>query len=136
MAEGFARRYGSDVMEPVSAGFAPAPIVQPLTLKVMAEKNINIEEQYPKDLGQIELEAVDIIVNISGRPLPADLPMEVRTWTVQDPIGLSEEVYLEVRDQIEHLVMSLILDLRRPSRPQKRAPSLRQLLRMNDRVSG
>ena len=42
MAEGFAKCYGSDVMQAESAGLAPAGIVQPLTKKVMEEKNINI----------------------------------------------------------------------------------------------
>ena len=42
MAEGFANRYGQDVMKVASAGFAPASIVQPLTRKVMEDKNINI----------------------------------------------------------------------------------------------
>lgn len=45
MAEGFARKYGSDVLEAASAGLSPASIVQPLTRKVMEAKNINIDGQ-------------------------------------------------------------------------------------------
>ncbi len=116
MAEGFAKRYGSDVIEPASAGFSPASIVQPLTKKVMEAKNIKIDHQYPKDLGSIEVARFDLIVNMSGTKLPAGMPIEVREWQVEDPIGKSEEVYTEVRDQIEHLVMRLILDLRRQKR--------------------
>ena len=113
MAEGFARKYGSDVLEAQSAGFSPAPIVQLLTKKVMEAKNINIDDQYPKDLGTIDIPSLDLIVNISGRKLPTRLPIEVREWKVEDPIGRSEELYEKVRDQLEHLVMRLILDLRR-----------------------
>ena len=36
----------------------------------------------------------------------------VETWAVRDPIGESEEVYREVRDQIEQRVMRLILKAR------------------------
>jgi len=113
MAEGFARRYGPDVMEPASAGLSPASIVQPLTKKVMEEKNINIDSQYPKNLNSLPVRSFDLIVNMSGNKLPARMPMEVRTWHIEDPIGQPEEVYIAVRDQIEMQVMLLILELRR-----------------------
>lgn len=113
MAEGFARNYGSDVMEPFSAGFAPAAIVQPLTRKVMEAKNINIDAQYPKDLGMIDVPSIDLIVNMSGTKLPPRMPTEVRDWKIEDPIGRTEDVYVTVRDQIENLVMQLILEFRR-----------------------
>jgi protein-tyrosine-phosphatase len=113
MAEGFARRYGSDVMEPASAGVSPAAIVQALTKQVMQAKNINIDEQYPKDLGSLDVASFDLIVNMSGAKLPASIPIEVREWNVEDPIGRSEEIYCAVCDKIERLVVSLIVELRR-----------------------
>ena len=123
MAEGFARRYGSDVLEAQSAGFAPASIVQLLTKKVMEAKNINIDDQYPKDLGSIDVPSLDMVVNISGRKLPARMPIEVREWKVEDPIGKNEELYENVRDQLEHLVMRLILDLRREAKKAETSAS-------------
>ncbi len=113
MAEGFARRYGSDVLDAASAGLSPASIVQPLTKKVMEAKNINIDDQSPKALDSVPLRTFDLIVNMSGMKLPVPLPGEVRTWPVEDPIGQSEEIYVAVREQIEMLVMLLILELRR-----------------------
>jgi arsenate reductase (thioredoxin) len=121
MAEGFARRYGSDVMEPASAGLSPAAIVQPLTKRVMQAKNINIDDQYPKELSSIDLFSFDLIINMSGAKLPVSIPVEVRDWPVEDPIARSEEVYCAVRDQIERLVMSLILELRREARNRDRS---------------
>ena len=112
MAEGFARAYGADIIEPFSAGFAPAPIVQPLTKKVMEAKNINIDEQYPKDLGMVDVPSLDLIVNMSGNRLPPHMPIEVKEWKIEDPIGRNEDVYATVRDKIENLVMQLILELR------------------------
>ena len=117
MAEGFARRYGADVMKVVSAGLSPASIVQPLTKKVMQEKNINIDDQFPKDLSAINIGEVNLIVNISGNKLPTQLQIEVRDWNVEDPIAKSEELYLKVRDQIEQQVMRLILEFRRGDKP-------------------
>jgi protein-tyrosine-phosphatase len=125
MAEGFARKYGSDVMQAASAGFSPAPIVQPLTKKVMEAKNVNLDEHFPKDLEHVPLSGFDLIVNISGKKLPTRMPMEVRDWTVEDPMGKTEEFYLVARDVIEHQVMRLILDLRkaaRQSHPRLAAP--------------
>ena len=113
MAEGFARRYGSDVLECASAGLAPAPIVQSMTRMVMEAKNINIDDQYPKDLEQIPLSKFDLVINMSGRQFPGRTAIPVRDWKVEDPIGQSEEVYNTVRDQIENSVMQLILELRR-----------------------
>lgn len=122
MAEGFARRYGSDVMHVASAGLSPAGIVQPLTKKVMEAKNINIDSQSPKSMNSVPAQSFDLIVNMSGTKLPGRLSMEVRTWNVEDPIGRPEEVYVAVRDQIEMQVMMLILELRREaSRAEKSA---------------
>jgi protein-tyrosine-phosphatase len=116
MAEGFARKYGTDVMECDSAGLSPAPIVQPLTKKVMEDKNVNIDAQFPKDLSSAEPSRFDLLINMSGVKLPSRIPIEVREWKVEDPIGRSEEFYITVRDQIEQQVMGLILELRRGKR--------------------
>jgi arsenate reductase len=116
MAEGFARRYGSDVMEPASAGLSPASIIQPLTKKVMEAKNIRLDGQFPKDLAGLDVQKFDLVVNISGVPLSSRYPVEMREWRVEDPIGCDESVYTAVRDQIEMLVMQLILELRRGTR--------------------
>lgn len=121
MAEGFARTYGSDVMEPASVGLSPAGIVQPLTKAVMQAKNINIDDQYPKDLSSMDVSQFDLLINMSGTKLPARIPVEVRDWSIEDPIGRSEDVYFAVGDQIEHLVMSLILELRREARNEDRS---------------
>lgn len=123
MAEGFARRYGSDVMECASAGLAPAPIVQGMTRKVMEAKNINIDDHFPKNLEQVTLSKFDLIVNMSGRQFPLRVPIPVRDWKVEDPIGQPEEVYNTVRDQIENLVMQLILELRREEKKIRKAVS-------------
>jgi len=114
MAEGFARLYGSDVLQAWSAGVAPAPIIQPSTVKVMGQKNIDISAHSTKSIHEFELNDFDLIVNMSGLgKLPVGLQTEVLTWNVPDPMTQSEEVYIQVREQIESLVMQLILDLRR-----------------------
>ena len=110
MAAAFARTYGSDVLIVESAGLAPAMTVSSLTHKVMLEKNIDIGDQFPKSLEMAS--AADLIINMSGHPLPGKTGTPVEHWTVRDPIGESEEVYREVRDHIEQRVMRLILKVR------------------------
>jgi arsenate reductase len=111
MAEGFARTYGSDVLQALSAGLAPAMSVAPLTHKVMLEKNIDVGNIYPKDFKSSAAKA-DLIINMSGMELPLKPAVPVEKWEIRDPIGESEEIYREVRDQIELQVMQLILVLR------------------------
>jgi arsenate reductase len=111
MAEGFARAYGKDVMTPESAGLAPAMAVPLETKQTMAEKNLDISGQFPKPVSTFPNGHFDRVVNMSGYPL-ARYPMATE-WNVRDPIGGTADEYRAVRDQIEHLVMNLILELRR-----------------------
>jgi arsenate reductase len=112
MAEGFARAYGDDILVAASAGLSPASIVQPLTKQVLAERNVRIDDQYPKGVEILAREQFDVIVNMSGETLPLVPMSRVREWPVRDPIGEPESVYKAVAEQIEGLVMRLILELR------------------------
>ena len=116
MAEGFARKYGSDVIYAESAGIGPAATVDALTIKVMDEKNIDLSGSCPKGADQVRPDTFDLIINISGLKLPA-IAVPVEEWKVRDPVGQSEAVFRETANAIEHLVMRLILELRTGKRP-------------------
>lgn len=111
MAEGFARAYGSDVMAAESAGLTPAISLAPLTHKVMLEKNIDLGHKYPRSVSTLE-GRFDLVINMSGQPLPKEIKAAVEEWDIPDPIGESEKVYRQVRDQIEQRVMRLVLGMR------------------------
>jgi arsenate reductase (thioredoxin) len=113
MAEGFACKYGDDVMTAESAGLHPAGVVVPETVRAMAEKDIDITAQYSKPLPLNKLNNYDLIVNLSGFKLPDHIEVPILTWEVRDPIGQTHVVYCNVRNEIENLVMQLILKLRR-----------------------
>ena len=117
MAEGFARAYGSDVMIARSAGLSPAAIVAPLTRQVLGERNIRIDDHFPKGLDFVSHETFDVVVNMSGTPVHVEAPRVVE-WPVPDPIGRAEAVYRAVASQIEGLVMRLILELRGATEPR------------------
>jgi arsenate reductase len=114
MAEAFARAYGSDVIIPASAGLAPAMDVARVTTKLMAEKEIDLRDHFPKAIRHLGRVQFDVVVNMSGMDLPEDLASraKVLVWDVEDPVFMDYEDHREVRDQIEKLVMKLILDLR------------------------
>ncbi|MEZ5401144.1 MAG: hypothetical protein R2729_15840 [Bryobacteraceae bacterium] len=112
MAEAFARKYGSDVIAPASAGLTPAAVVAPLTLKVMKDRGLDLTSHFPKAILEAPGSPWDQIVNISGERLPPFPNSRIRTWEVADPVGGPEQAFVETADKIEGLIMQLILDLR------------------------
>ena len=111
MAEGFAKTYGKDVLEATSAGLFPATIVAPITIKMMRQRGIDMQGHYPKSLHEVEL-PFDIVVNISGYPIPHSLGRRIIEWKVQDPLGQKESIFQQVATQIENHVMQLVMELR------------------------
>lgn len=111
MAEAFARAYGSDALWVQSAGLGPAPSVAPLTRRILEEKNVRSDDQFPKGLDMMAREKFDLVVNMSGRKFTFPSG-EMVEWVVRDPIGQTVETYRSVADQIEGLVMRLILEAR------------------------
>lgn len=110
MAEGFARHKHAGLIEPASAGLAPAGIVQPETISVMEDKGVSLEGQSPKPISLLDWQSMDLVVNMSGMPVlrhMAGFQGLNLMWTVEDPIGKSLKVYIKVRDRIENLVDGL-----------------------------
>jgi arsenate reductase (thioredoxin) len=120
MAEAFAKTYGSDVMVPASAGLAPAGKLHRATIRAMAEKNIDIEHQYPKSLRHLSRAEFDLVVNMSNSYLPGPPAPRVLDWDVDDPVFMEYEEHCAIRDEIERRVMGLILELRRENGPKFR----------------
>jgi arsenate reductase (thioredoxin) len=113
MAEALAKAYGSDTLIAQSAGLAPALGMPPLTQRILSQKNIQCEGQFPKGLEAVAGQPFDVVVNLSGERLPPSFGRaRLMEWSVRDPIGESEAVYRAVATQIEGLVMRLILELR------------------------
>jgi protein-tyrosine-phosphatase len=120
-AAAFARVYGQDALVAASAGIAPAMAVMPDTVRAMAEKDIDLRDQFPKSTHHMRRSQFDLVVNMTGLPLPDYIVAPVEEWSVPDPVGMDYEEHCEVRDQIERLVMDLILKLRR----ERQAPRFR-----------
>ena len=99
------------LIESESAGVSPATMVAPQTKQVLAEWNLQIDDQFPKGLEIIRHQPFDLIVNMSGIPL-APVGMRVVNWAVPDPMGQRDAIHRSVAVQLEGMVMQLILELR------------------------
>jgi len=121
MAEAFARHYGKGQLEASSAGIDPKGL-HPLTVKVMAEKGIDVSRQGSKALTDEMLREADYVVTVCGHAdehCPA-LPSHVRKlhWPIEDPAILSGQAPDEVlaafrraRDELESRVRDLVASL-------------------------
>lgn len=117
-AEAFARAYGSDVIEAFSCGVAPAGFIADPVQRILRERGVALTGLASKSVYEAGAGPFDIIVNISGSPLPRNFPapaseQTVREWPIRDPMGLKEAAYEEAAREIESRVMSLVLELRR-----------------------
>jgi len=121
MAEGFARHYGKDDIDVSSAGLMPMSTVPLLTRRVMLEKNIPIDTQYPKGVELFRQRPFDAIINMSGSALPGGMVGPVDEWVVTDPYGRGEGEYRQVRDDLEDRVMRLLIQMRRRPAVQEEA---------------
>jgi arsenate reductase len=122
MAEAFARKYGDDVLVAASAGLAPALGIAEDTTRAMRDKGIDMRDHFPKSIRHLGRAQFDVVINMSGYDLPDSVGKSIRTWDIPDPVTMKFDEHCEVRDAIERLVMTLILEFRRemtvpPNRP-------------------
>ncbi|MEA2020980.1 MAG: arsenate reductase ArsC [Candidatus Caldatribacteriota bacterium] len=110
MAEGFARNMLLESVKIFSAGTDPNEI-HPIAIKVMQEVGIDISEQKSKNLWEIPVDKISIVVTLCGdaaERCPV-FPGEVKkiNWILKDPVkatGNEEEIineFRKVRDKIK-----------------------------------
>jgi protein-tyrosine-phosphatase len=115
MAEALARHLAPDAIEASSAGVMALGYVAPPTRAVLAESGVNCDGLASKPLRTVDLDAIDLIVNLAGRPIENHLDgkaLPVEDWDVGDPFGSDLAVYRSIRDEIERRVSDLIARLR------------------------
>ncbi|MDK2799665.1 MAG: hypothetical protein PWP27_2022 [Clostridiales bacterium] len=108
MAEGWAKKLGSDVLEAYSAGTENYPEVKPLAVQVMEEAGVDMSEHHPKLLSDIPAE-VDILITMGCNVECPFVPCSHREdWGLTDPSGGPIEGFRETRDIIKQKVEELI----------------------------
>lgn len=125
MAEAFLRSYAGDRFEAYSAGLEPKPM-NPLTVRVMKEANIDVSGQRSKGvgeyLGKVKFQYLITVCDDAEKNCPTVWPGVNRRlhWSFEDPAkfeGTEEEKlakFREVRDLIDAKIVSWLA-----SEPQK-----------------
>lgn len=117
MAEGMARAFGSDVIEPFSAGTNPTGVISEDAIEIMKEVKIDISGLKSKGLNAVPVADMDIVISMSPRAAVALVPRDFRgrtiDWRVDDPVGKSLTVFRRVRGELDVLVRQLVEDVRR-----------------------
>ena len=110
MAEGFAKKMLSKDLKIFSAGIEPKRI-HPIAVKVMQEVGVDISHQKSKNISEIPIDKISIVVTLCGgaaERCPV-FPGKVKRihWELEDPAkaqGSEEEiakVFRKVRDKIK-----------------------------------
>lgn len=108
MAEGWAKKLGSDVLEAYSAGTEKYPEVKPLAVQVMEEAGVDMSDHHPKLLSDIPAE-VDILITMGCNVECPYVPYQhIEDWGLSDPSGGPIEDYRKTRDIIKEKVEDLI----------------------------
>lgn len=108
MAEGWAKKLGSDVLEVYSAGTEDYHEVKPGAVQVMEEAGVDMSEHKPKLLSDIP-EEIDILVTMGCNVVCPYVPCShSEDWGLEDPSGGPIEGFRNTRDIIKEKVLDLI----------------------------
>ncbi|MDD5015646.1 MAG: arsenate reductase (thioredoxin) [Atribacterota bacterium] len=118
IAEGFAKKMLSEDLKIFSAGIESKRI-HPMAVKVMQEVGIDISQQRSKNISEIPIGKIDLVVTLCGDAAEncPIFPGEVKKihWAIEDPAkakGNEEEItkiFRKVRDNIKSHIISYLL---------------------------
>lgn len=112
MAAGFMRAIGGDRIDVFSAGSAPGAALNPIAVRAMAERGIDITAALPQRWTDEMARAADVIITMGcGDECPIYPGTRRLDWELPDPAGQGIEMVREVRDEIEQLVANLVGEL-------------------------
>jgi arsenate reductase len=100
MAEALARNIG---LEAESAGTNPGKKIANNAIIVIKELGINMENQYPKSVDNIDSQLFDKIISMGCGVECPDLPI-FADWGLDDPVGSTIDFYRNTRDKIQLLL--------------------------------
>ncbi|MEV7815302.1 arsenate reductase ArsC [Streptomyces flaveolus] len=112
MAAAFLTHLAGDAVEVRSAGSAPADTVNPAVVAAMRETGIDISAETPKVLTTDAVRASDVVITMGcGDTCPVFPGKTYLDWRLDDPAGQGVDAVRPIRDEIEHRVRGLLVDL-------------------------
>jgi protein-tyrosine-phosphatase len=112
MALGFFTHLAADTAIAWSGGSEPGHEVNPAAVAAMAERGIDISDEYPKPWTDEVVRAADVVITMGcGDACPVFPGKRYAEWVLDDPDGLTVEQVRPVRDEIVRRVRALLTEL-------------------------
>ncbi len=111
MAEGFAKKMLPKNMEIFSAGLEPKG-VHPMAIKVMQEVGIDISQQRSKNISEVPIDKIDLVVTLCGDAAERCpiFPGKVKRihWELEDPAKAqgSQEEIIKIFRKVREIIKS------------------------------
>lgn len=111
MAEAFARHFGGDAVEALSAGSKPSGQINPKAIRFMGELGIDLASHRSKSLDDIDGDFDAVVTMGCGDSCPWVPAKRREDWALSDPRSMDEDGYRAVRDDIAARVRALLESL-------------------------
>jgi protein-tyrosine-phosphatase len=113
IAEGFAKKWGAEVIEAYSAGSKPSGKVNETGIQLMQEKGVDLSMHRSKGLTDLPQVKWDYVITMGcGDACPFVPSKKTEDWGIPDPKNLPLDEFRKIRDQIEQRVQVLISEAR------------------------
>ncbi|GAA2351540.1 arsenate reductase ArsC [Dactylosporangium salmoneum] len=116
MALGFFTHLAGDRAVAWSGGSEPGREINPAAVAAMAERGIDITDEYPKPWTDEIVRAATVVVTMGcGDACPVFPGTRYENWDVDDPAGLDVTTVRPIRDELERRVRMLLAQLEIPA---------------------
>lgn len=112
MALGFFQQHAGDAAVAWSGGSEPGTSINSSAVAAMAERGIDISDEYPKPWTDEVVRAADVVITMGcGDACPLFPGKRYEEWAVEDPAGLDVPAVRPIRDDVERRVLHLLAEL-------------------------
>jgi arsenate reductase len=112
MALGFFQHLAGDQATAWSGGSEPGFEVNPAAIAAMAERGIDISNEYPKPWTDEVVRAASVVITMGcGDACPVFTGKRYEDWAIDDPAGQDVEAVRPIRDELERRVRVLLDEL-------------------------
>lgn len=112
MALGFFTSMAGQQAAAWSCGSAPSAAIHPLVIAAMAERGVDIADEFPKPWSDELMRAADVVIDMGcGDDNPIIGGHRFEQWPLPDPAGGGIEEIRAIRDDIEQRVRRLVANL-------------------------
>jgi arsenate reductase len=107
-----AEHYADGAIVATSAGSEPGAAVNPMVAKVLAERGLSTDAEFPKLLDFDTVVGADVVITMGcGETCPVAPGKRYEDWPVDDPAGQDLETVRRIVDEIDLRVRTLLAGL-------------------------